>query len=212
LREFFVYTQIRTVPKSWLGRELLKFAQGERPSEGLRVLGARAPKWSEHQMTLNGYRTENWTTDSIRYDETALDEGGVTLLAPFADPELRDLALGLPGSSLVSARQQKRILRESMKELLPDFLLRRPKAIQVLRQDDDLSNTLRRIGKSLDLDKSLADRGLFPPGAANAVLLSSAGKYTKTALNDLWGLVCAELWVRTFCDVRGAAPVDSILI
>jgi asparagine synthase (glutamine-hydrolysing) len=210
LREFFVYTQIRTVPKSWLGRKLLMFAQGERPSEGLRVLGARPPEWPEHQMTLDGYRRENWTTDSIRYDETALDERGVTLLAPFADPELRDLALGLPGSTLVSVRQQKRILRESMKELLPDFLLRRPKAIQVLRHDDDLSNILRRIGESLDLDRSLTARGLFPSGAANAILLGSPGKYAKTALNDLWGLVCAELWMRSFCDGRGAAPVSTL--
>jgi asparagine synthase (glutamine-hydrolysing) len=208
LRELFVYTQVRSVPKSWLGRCLVKIAQGERPSEGLTILRSNMPEWPERFKTLDGYRGEYWTTDSIRYDETAVDAGGLTMLAPFADPELRDLALGLPDSSLVGFRQQKRILRESMADLLPNVLLQRPKAIQKLRQDEEYSNTLRRLANWLDLDRSLAARGLMERGVADRVLHRVNGRGPKSALNDLWGLICAELWTRTFCDQRGAAPVD----
>jgi asparagine synthase (glutamine-hydrolysing) len=208
LRELFVYAQIRTVPRSWLGRRLVKLAQGEEPAEAVRILGSRTPEWPERSMTLNGYRSDQWVTDSFGYHDPAVDGSGLTMVSPFADPELRDLALGLPGSSLVNFRQQKRILRESMADLLPDFLLRRPKAIQKLRQDDDLSRTLRSLSEALDLDRSLADRGLIARDAADSVLRGRGGQYTKTALNDLWGLICAELWMRSFCDHRGAAPVD----
>ena len=208
LREVFVYTQIRTVPKSRLGRRLAKLAQGEEPSEGLRILGSRMPEWPERLTTLDGYRAEHWTTDSIRYDETAVDCGGLSVLTPFADPELRDVALGLPGSSLINVRRQKRILRESLADLLPAFLLRRPKAIQKLRHDDDLSRTLERLASSLDLDRSLSDRGLIANNAADSILKGWHGQYTETALHDIWGLICAELWMRTFCDHRGEALAD----
>jgi hypothetical protein len=116
--------------------------------------------------------------------------------------------LGLPGSSLVNFRQQKRILRESMADLLPDFLLRRPKAIQKLRQDESLLSTLQRMAQSLDLDRSLTDRGLVAKGAANSLMRDLNVRFTKTALNDLWGLICTELWMRSFCDRRGAAPAS----
>src|SRR5450631_2729202 len=208
LRELFVYTQVRSVPKSWLGRRLAKIAQGEAPTEGLSILGSNMLEWPERFKTLDGYRREYWTTDSIRYDETAVDAGGLTMLAPFADPELRDFAFGLPSSSLVGLRQQKLILRESMADLLPHFLLQRPKAIQKLRQDDEYSKTLRRLAERLDLDRSLAARGLLERDAASRVLLRVNASRSKSALNDLWGLICAELWMRTFCDQRGAAPVD----
>jgi asparagine synthase (glutamine-hydrolysing) len=208
LRELFLYTQIRVVPKSWLGRRLVKMAQGEEPSEGLRVIGAQTPVWSRQMATLDGYRADMWYAHTFRYHEPAEDGAGLSMLLPFADPELRDLGLRLPGSSLVSIRQQKRILRESMADLLPEFLLRRPKAIQGLRQGYDLFNTLKRLAESLDLDRSLADRGLIEQGVANSFIRGRDGRYTKAALKDLWGLICTELWMRTFCDQRGAAPVD----
>jgi hypothetical protein len=92
--------------------------------------------------------------------------------------------------------------------LLPNVLLQRPKAIQKLRQDEEYSNTLRRLANWLDLDRSLAARGLMERGVADRVLHRVNGRGPKSALNDLWGLICAELWTRTFCDQRGAAPVD----
>jgi Asparagine synthase len=130
------------------------------------------------------------------------------MLSPFTDPDLRDLALGLPGSMLVDLRHQKRILRESMADLLPDFLLRRPKAIQKLRHDHSLFRTLQHMAASLDLDRSLASRGLIATDAANSVMREIRGRLRTTAVTDLWGLICAELWMRTFCDRRGEAPVD----
>ena len=207
LRELFEYTQIRTVPGTWLARRLVKMAQGEEASEGPKILGARTPEWPERLKTLDGYRSEHWVTDTFRYHDPAVDCNGLTMLSPFADPELRDIALGLAGSSVVNWRQQKKILRESMADLLPKFLLERPKAIQRLRQDDELPKTLIRLAGFLDLDRSLTGRGLIEKNAADTVLRGQRGQYTKTALKDLWGLICAELWMRTFCDRRGEASV-----
>jgi asparagine synthase (glutamine-hydrolysing) len=208
LRELFVYTQIRTIPKSWLGRGLALLARREEPSEGLKLLGARTPEWPERQQTLDGYRADFCTSDTFVYHDPVVDGNGVTMLSPFTDPDLRDLALGLPGSMLVDLRHQKRILRESMADLLPDFLLRRPKAIQKLRHDHSLFRTLQHMAASLDLDRSLASRGLIATDAANSVMREIRGRLRTTAVTDLWGLICAELWMRTFCDRRGEAPVD----
>jgi hypothetical protein len=208
LRELLVFTQIRALPKSWVGRRLAKLAQGENPYEGFEILGARPPKWPDQHNSLNGYRREYNYSDTFSYHDPAVDRAGVTMLNPYSDAGLRDIALGLPTSSIITARRQKVILRASMADLLPDFLLHRPKAIQKLRQDDSLSKTLKRLADALELDRSLADRGLIARGSAHALLRGQDGNYSKTASRDIWGLVCAELWMRTFCDGRGVAPID----
>jgi len=208
LRQFFVYTQLRHVPRSWIARKLLQFDQGEKPAHGVEVLGARQPQWPKELTSLRGYRSAYWVSTTFRYHEPAVNGNGLTMYSPFADPQLRELALGLPDSSLVDARRQKRILREALVGVMPQELLRRPKAIQKLRQDEALPAALRQLARNLQIDRSLAARGLIAPGSAERILEGSQRRFTKAAMNDTWGLICAELWMRCFCDGRGEAAVD----
>ena len=212
LRQFFVYTQLRNVPRSWIARKLLEYDQGEKPVNGVQVIGAQQPQWPNDLISLSGYRSAYWVSTTFRYHEPAVNGNGMTMFSPFADPQLREMALGLPDSSLVDARRQKRILREAMTGILPPELLRRPKAIQRLRQDDALPAAMRQLAQTLQIDRSLAGRGLIARGSADRILGASSRQFSKSAMNDTWGLICAELWMRSFCDRRGEAAIDPACI
>jgi asparagine synthase (glutamine-hydrolysing) len=74
----------------------------------------------EH-MIANLYRTELQRVDRVSMGQ------GVEARVPYLDPALVELALRIPVGLKVRAGQEKWIMRQAFADMLPDYIIRRPK-------------------------------------------------------------------------------------
>ena len=210
LNETFVYTQRREEPASWLGRKLAGLAfHGDRP-EMPRVTGARDLPANMSYPSLDDYcgTTIGWI-EGMRFHEPVETESDVVMLAPLFDPSIVSFALGCPTAFKIDRRQQKRVLRAAVSDLLPPSISQRGKMIQRMKHDTALSDVLDDFARELGLKESLAQRGLLP--AQYLADLQSRPRdtpYSSERLHILWASLCAELWLRQFVDERGAVAPE----
>ena len=94
---------------------------------------------------------------------------------------------------MITARFQKKILRDAMADLLPDSFRNRPKAIQRLKLEQSLPATLFSLVEKFDMRHRLKARGLFDPQDIDRFLGRRLESYSLTRLSDLWTLVCADM-------------------
>jgi asparagine synthase (glutamine-hydrolysing) len=210
LNELFIYTQRRTEPPSWLGRRLASLAfHGDRPAIPS-VNGADELPLRMDHATLDQYCCSTISgIDGMRFHEPVEQAGDITMIGPFFDPAVVNFALSCPTRFLIDARKQKRILRAAMHDLLPTAISQRPKVIQRLKHDTQLSQVLDDFAAQLHLPESLASRGLLPREyVRNLQNRSQSAAYSSERLHILWALISAELWLRQFIDQRGV-PASS---
>jgi asparagine synthase (glutamine-hydrolysing) len=210
LNELFVYTQRRTEPRSWLGRTLASLAfHGDRPAMPCVNGGGELPLGEEH-ASLDRYCCSTISgIDGMRFHEPVEQAGDIAMIGPFFDPAVVNFALSCPMPFLIDARKQKRILRAAMRDLLPTEISQRPKVIQRLKHDTQLSQVLDDFAAQLQLPESLASRGLLPREYVSTLQERSQGAaYPSERLHILWALISAELWLRQFIDQRGV-PAGS---
>jgi asparagine synthase (glutamine-hydrolysing) len=204
LDELFAYTQLKIEPRSWLGRRLVERVYGaDRPAPAV-VPGAAPPAIDVDYHSLAVYQRETIGIKGFCYHEPVNAQLGVTMIAPYSSPEVYEFALGCRIGHLIDARQQKRLLRAAVADLMPPAVSGRRKAIQRLRHDGELSERMDEMAASLDLDAALASRGLLPPDFVRRLRARPAGgAYSTQRMHSLWALISAELWLRQFVDDRG---------
>jgi asparagine synthase (glutamine-hydrolysing) len=205
LNELYVYTQRREEPKSWLGKRLAHFAyQGDMPPVPA-VIGARGALPMECPSLADYCRSTITWLDTMRFHEPVEAACAVTMITPFFDPTVVDFALACPMSFLIGARQQKRILRAAVRDLMPEPLVSRGKMIQRMKHDIVLSEVLDAFASDLRLRSSLSARGLLADEYLRRLQRRDPGTaYSSERLHILWALISAELWMRQFVDQRGA--------
>lgn len=211
LCELFTYTQVRRVPASWLGRQLVSRAyQGDLVKPTV-IRSARTIGGEAGCVSLANYRQENIApTSGFQHDEPVLAGQGVALAMPYLDPSVIQVALASPDRHLIGLRQEKRLLRAACADLLPASMRGLRKTIQRLNHDHRLADALEPLLRDLDLARSLADRGLVAAEDIAPLLAREAdGALSSERVHAIWGLSCTELWMRMFIDRRGqglAAP------
>jgi asparagine synthase (glutamine-hydrolysing) len=205
LNELFIYTQQRELPKSWLGRRLASFAyHGDTPQVPSVNRARPTPLITCPSLADYCRSTITWL-DTMRFHEPVEAACDVTMITPFFDPTVVDFALGCPTSFLINARQQKRILRAAVRDLMPLQLSQRRKLIQRMKHDIRLSEVLDDFAGQLQLRASLAERDLVSSDYLRMLQKRDAGAaYSSERLHILWALISAELWLRQFVDQRGA--------
>jgi len=153
--------------------------------------------------------TISWI-EGMRFHEPVEQANDVIMIVPFFDPAVVNFALSCPTPFLIDARKQKRILRAAMQNLLPPEISQRPKLIQRMKHDTQLSQVLDDFAEQLHLRESLASRGLLPAEYMRTLQQrSQAAAYSSERLHILWASICAELWLRQLIDQRGAAPAAT---
>jgi hypothetical protein len=211
LHELFVYTQIRHRPSSWLGRQLVGLTYRDRP-EMPRVHDV-APRLEDLDWpSLGEYRRAMINAlEGLRFHEPADAVSGLTMAAPFLDPAVIDFALDCPTQFMISARQQKRVLRAAMRDLLPPEVYGQRKTIQRLKHDAELSDVLDAFASELRLRESLHERGILDGDYVKRLQQRRNGEaYSEERLHILWALICARLWIRIFLDQRGKVGGDQL--
>ena len=134
---------------------------------------------------------------------------------PFLDHKLVEFAATLPDQWKLNGWTTKRILRESMKGLLPDSILNRPKMGFPVPFAGWTRGAWNDVARDVLLDRRSRERGLIDPEAVDGLLADHAAGRTEGG-DRVWSLLNLELWHRTFIDQEGiqtlphAHPVAEI--
>jgi asparagine synthase (glutamine-hydrolysing) len=119
--------------------------------------------------------------------------------SPLLDHELMQLAASIPAELKVRGREKKWILREALREWLPDDILDRPKQGFSVPLDDWFRHELRDHAHEVLLDRGSLSRNYFRPAVVGGMLeRHRAGTHDEG--KRLWSLLMLELWHREFVD------------
>jgi asparagine synthase (glutamine-hydrolysing) len=121
---------------------------------------------------------------------------------PFLDHKLVEFASTLPDAWKLNGWTTKHILRESMKGLLPESILNRPKMGFPVPFAQWTRGAWNGVAREVLLDRRSLERGIIDPPAVAALLRDHAAGRTDGG-DRIWSLLNLELWHRTFIDQEG---------
>lgn len=121
---------------------------------------------------------------------------------PLLDEELVELATAIPGSSKIRGGRQKHLMKEALKDVLPQEILHREKRGFGTPMGAWLKGTLAASLDSLLSPESIGRRGLLEPLAV-AKLVADHRASRVDGTDALLALMNLELWCRVFLDRRG---------
>jgi asparagine synthase (glutamine-hydrolysing) len=130
---------------------------------------------------------------------------------PFLDHKLVEYAATLPDQWKLAGLTTKRVLRESVKGLLPESILNRPKMGFPVPFAGWTRGGWNAVARDVLLDRRSIDRGLIDPQAVDRLLRHHAEG--RTAGGDrIWSLLNLELWYRTFIDKEGVQTLPLVRV
>ena len=121
---------------------------------------------------------------------------------PFLDHLLVEFSARLPDAMKLDGWTTKRVLREAVRGLLPDVILKRPKMGFPVPISQWTRGNWNGVVRDVLLDRRTRERGIVDPPAVEALLRAHAAGQTDGA-DRLWSLLNLELWYRTFIDNQG---------
>jgi asparagine synthase (glutamine-hydrolysing) len=124
--------------------------------------------------------------------------------SPLLDHELIELAATLPTGLKLRGTQGKVVLRDAVREWLPDSILDRPKQGFAVPLDEWLRGEMRAVPEDVLLDPVATARGIFRPDAVRDLIAEHRDGGDRA--DQLWAMINLELWFRTCVDRTIAAP------
>jgi asparagine synthase (glutamine-hydrolysing) len=155
---------------------------------------------------------EDWTDTALNADvhlyladdllvkmDRATMAHGLEARSPFLDHVLMEYAATLPPRFKLSGTHKKRVLKASLRGLLPEAVLDRPKMGFCVPLATWFRGELRDMAYDILLAPRAMQRGYFRPQAV-AELLDTHCRGEANHAAYLWDLLMLELWQRTFID------------
>jgi asparagine synthase (glutamine-hydrolysing) len=134
---------------------------------------------------------------NLNYTDKMAMAYGVEVRVPFLDPDLVAFSERLPDSLKIRGQESKFVLRQSLRGILPDEIITRPKSGFGFPSrrliHGAYGQRLRELADSGRLDAT----GLFS-GAGAVALLEADRRGEIDAAYPLLGILCLESWVRQF--------------
>ena len=127
---------------------------------------------------------------------------------PFLDHHLVEFAARLPDEWKLSGLTTKRVLRLSMKGLLPESILTRPKMGFPVPFAAWTGENWSGVVRDVLLDRRARERGIVDPAAVDQLISDHAAGRTEGG-DWLWSLLNLELWFRTFIDGGGVQTLSA---
>jgi asparagine synthase (glutamine-hydrolysing) len=127
---------------------------------------------------------------------------------PFLDHKLVEFSAKLPERMKLRGATTKYILRESMKGLLPEAILSRPKMGFPVPIGAWFRGAFKGVLDEYVLSEQAASRGIFDPGFVRS-LVKRHQEGGEDHTERLWALVNFEIWQRQFFDGNHAGPVED---
>lgn len=200
---------------------------GQRPSHGAqeRVLQALAemadPEGDEGpvrlacRLDLGVYLKSQLLRDT---DATSMAHS-LEVRVPFVDPEVAAFAMSCDDKYKLGATSgrgsrygisgAKRVLIESLRDLLPPDIDGRPKRGFWMPLEEWIKGPIRELAMEATSDSVVRRRGLLAPAAVAAVRLRAEGRKPGAAYPELWSLMMLELWCREVLDPAKVRSEES---
>ncbi len=140
------------------------------------------------------------TSLNCTYNDKMSMAASVETRVPFLDWELAQWTMdNVPPSLKLHGRTTKHILREAVRNVLPEEIFRQPKAGFGVPVDFWLAEKLHEMVDDLLSESRVAERGLFRPETVQRYIREQrSGKHDWTL--QIWQLLTLELWMQTFID------------
>jgi asparagine synthase (glutamine-hydrolysing) len=130
--------------------------------------------------------------------------------SPFLDHVLMEFVARLPPCLKLSGKQQKRLLKTALQDVLPKDVLKRPKMGFCVPLERWFREELREMAYDVLLAPRAVQRGYFRPQEV-AKLLDAHCRREADHAKYLWDLLILELWHQTFIDgkdLTASVPTD----
>jgi asparagine synthase (glutamine-hydrolysing) len=204
LRELFQLSQASVPPSTILGRALQAAVYGRTPPRTLRIPGADAMKGVFWRPNLNEFiRATIQRMHSFNYLEPEHEVAGAAFHSPFLDPNLIATSLTVPGRLKSGWRSQKWVLREAARDLLPDSILRRGKAIQRLDVHGTMGAVLADLAGQWLVGSAIEEHHLLTASQLRELRRTRDGaRQNREAAHLLWSVLSLECWARQFLGAR----------
>jgi asparagine synthase (glutamine-hydrolysing) len=119
--------------------------------------------------------------------------------SPFLDHEFMEFTARIPSGLKLKGRTTKYILKEALRNILPDEVLFREKMGFGVPIDHWFRNELKEMAYDIILSRRSLERGYFQESYVKKILDEHvAGKWNWH--NHIWNLLMLELWHRMFID------------
>ncbi|MEE1742444.1 asparagine synthase-related protein [Streptomyces sp. BE147] len=122
---------------------------------------------------------------------------GIEGRAPLFDRRVIDHAFATPPAYKLRGSTEKWILKEAVRDLLPDTVVDRPKSGMRVPVQQWLTGPLRELGNDLLLSRQSARRGLFRPDTIRT-WMKGEGTLLPRQGGKLWLVLTLELWLRSY--------------
>jgi asparagine synthase (glutamine-hydrolysing) len=144
---------------------------------------------------------------NLTYNDKMSMASSVEVRVPFLDRELAEfVAWNVPPRIKVKGLLRpstKYIFRKAMNDVLPNEVLRQPKASFAAPIDYWLTNELREMADDLLSESRLRKRGLFRPHAVRRFVNEHRSGAQDWSM-QIWQFLTLELWMQTFLDTRSS--------
>jgi asparagine synthase (glutamine-hydrolysing) len=127
---------------------------------------------------------------------------------PFLDHKLVEFAARLPERMKLSGFTTKRILRDAVREVLPESILTRKKMGFPVPFAGWAADGWHTVVREVLLDRRTRERGITNPDAV-VRLLDDHRAGVRRGGDALWALLNLELWYRTFIDGDGVQTLPE---
>jgi asparagine synthase (glutamine-hydrolysing) len=188
---------------------------------GLRDTATRAGVYGSSLSYFNKLNGSSTLLDRVLYSdiktylvELLMKQDQMSMAAsiesrvPFLDHQLVEYAATLPDAWKLSGFTTKRVLRESMKGVLPESILNRPKMGFPVPFSNWTRGAWNSVARDVLLDRRSRERGVIDPHAVDRLLRDHAAGRTAGG-DQIWSLLNLELWYRTFIDREGIQTLPA---
>jgi asparagine synthase (glutamine-hydrolysing) len=136
---------------------------------------------------------------NLTYTDKMSMAAGVEVRVPFLDLAVVDFAARVPSRFKQRGRVGKWVLKKAFEPYLPAEVIHRPKSGFGAPLRRWMRNELSELVGDLLSPESLRKRGLFRPGAVQSLIAANRSGVTDASYL-LFGLLCIEIWCRTYVD------------
>jgi asparagine synthase (glutamine-hydrolysing) len=145
----------------------------------------------------------------LEYADRMSMANSLEVRCPFTDHEILEFGLSIPFEWKCRLGNTKRIVRDAMRGVLPESVLRKGKMGFNPPLPAWINFELKPLIAEMLSQKAIERRGIFKPDAIELLLKDHAEGRRDNALK-IWGLLMLEVWYRMYIDQEGALFAESL--
>lgn len=167
------------------------------------LIAEPGPEFLNRCLMLDGQEPTSRTLARI---ERPLQAQGLDYGSPYLDKAVIEFAFTIPGRLKIRRGTQKYILRQAMRPLMNEQMLKAPKELMRMRQDGGFAATLQQLAERYLSPERVRRRGFFECSQVQNVRRACGASAHPEASMRLWTLIVTEIWAEIYLDARGHCP------